>query len=201
MATVGFRASLSGGPNPCGQFPVYYRLLVNTVQWDSSGRYETANKGWRPVQTGEAPRVITLGAQATVLAGAAAVNNPVFGLKLFKNGTDIACGMGANDAGKPGWAYAQVTAPVLASPGDIFTVSLVASCWTTGQPAIPFPSPWPPGAFSADGYGYDMCAVDSNQYHTYFWGTDDLPDPAIATLTACVADLQSRVTALEVGGC
>jgi hypothetical protein len=175
MSVVGFRASLSGGPNICGQFPVYYQLLFDAAQWDTSGRYETANKGWRPVQTGEAARVITLGAQATILGGAAAVNNPCFGIKLFKNGADIACGMGANDPGKPGWAYAQVTAPVIAEPGDLFTVKLTASCWTTGQPALTFPSPWPPGTWGSYGYGYDYCGVDSNQFHTYFWGTDDRP--------------------------
>ena len=177
MPAVGFRASLdpNSGEQPCGQFPNYYEMPFCHARWDTSCRYDAANRRWKPVHTGECARVITLGAQVTIFKGAAAVNNPVFGLKLYKNGwstgDDIACGMGANDPGKPGWAYVQVTAAVLAEPEDTFAVKVLASCWTAGQPAIAFPSPWPPGSFSST-HGYDYCAIDPNQFHTYFWGTD-----------------------------
>lgn len=197
MAIVGFRAGLAPGMGvqPCGQFPNYYRLPCNYAYWDTSGRYDATARVWRPVQTGEASRVVTLGAQVTIMGGAAVAGNPSFGIKLQKNGSgtsglDIAAGQGQCDMGKPGFATVQVSAPVIAEPGDFFCVSIVASCWTAGQPPITFPSPWPPGTFASGGYGYDMCAIDPNQFHTYFWGTDDLPDPAIAALAA-------RVTALE----
>lgn len=201
MAIVGFRAGLApgAGQQPCGQFPNYYTLPVSHAYWDTSGRYDATARVWRPVQTGEASRVILLGAQALIMGGAAAVGNPSFGLKLQKNGfgltgTDIAAGQGQTDAGKTGFASVQVSAPVLAAPGDFFSVSLVASCWTAGQPAITFPSPWAPGSFAAQGYGYDMCAIDPNQFHTYFWGIDDVGSASaddLATLAARVAALES----------
>lgn len=176
MATVGFRAGYATGMGPqvCGQFPNYYPMDVNHAYWDTSGRFDATAKLWRPVAVGETARIVTLGAQVTIMGGAAAVANPCFGIKLYKNGwatgDDIAAGQGVCDPGKPGWAYAQVTCPVIANPGDTFAVKVVASCWTAGQPAIPFPSPWPAGSFPT--YGYDYCAIDPNQFHTYFWGTD-----------------------------
>lgn len=183
MAIVGFRAGLApgAGQQPCGQFPVYYQLPCNHAYWDTSGRYDETARVWRPVQTGEAPRVIKLGAQATIMGGAAAAGNPSFGLKLQKNGvgnagTDVFAGQGTMDAGKTGFAYVSVECVDLAHAGDFYLVSLVASCWTAGQPSITFPSPWPPGTFAAQGYGYDMCAIDPNQYHTGFWGEDHHPN-------------------------
>lgn len=219
MPAVGFRAGMAPGTGvqPCGQSPNYYTLPVNHAYEDTSGRYDATNKVWRPVAVGELPIVITLGAQVTIIGGAATVGNPSFGLKLQKNGfgltgTDIMAGQGAADLAKPGWAFVEVECEVVANPGDFFSVSLVASCWTAGQPPLVFPSPWVPGAFASQGYGYDMCAIDPNQFHTGFWGTADMPDPAIAALAARVATLEAagvtsaaalaalaaRVTALEV---
>lgn len=177
MATVGFRAGLAPGMGvqPCGQQPNYYQLPCNHAYWDTSGRFDTTARVWRPVQIGEPPIVVRLGGQVSIMGGAAAVGNPSFGLKLQKNGvgtagTDVFAGQGTTDPGKPGFAYVDVECVDLAMPGDFYLISMVASCWTAGQPSLVFPSPWPPGTFASQGYGYDMCAIDPNQFHTGFWG-------------------------------
>ncbi len=178
---VGFRAGITGYTNnvqPCGTFPNYYVPSFNFAYWDTSKRYDTQAMVWRPVFTGEPPRVVILGAQVTIMGGAAATRNPCFGIKLQKNGfqnfgLDIAAGQGFMDPGKPGWAYAQVTASAPAEPGDFFCAVVTASCWSAGDPPIPFPSPWAPGTFPP--LGFDYCAIDTNQFHTYFWGVDPRP--------------------------
>jgi hypothetical protein len=103
------------------------------------------------------------------------------------------------DAGKPGFAFAQVTTTALAQPGDFFNVIMLASAWTAGDPPIPFPSPWVPGSQPPFGPS-DYSAIDNNQFHTYFWGTDVLPSPpdgTIASLQVAVADIQSSIGGVQ----
>ena len=137
------------------------------------------NAVWRPVQAGEAPRRVILGSQITVIAGAACSpsRNPLFSVKLQKNGSiDIAAGQGQADTNKPGMANAQITTTEWAMPGDFFNVIFMATAWQPGDSPISFPNPWARG--SIPGLGNDYVALDNNQFHTSFWGTDVMPEAA-----------------------
>lgn len=212
MSIVGFRAGITGfggaGWQPCGQAPTYHPVCFNHAYEDDAGRYDAVAMVWRPVLAGEAPRRVSLGAQVTILAGARAVGNPIFSLKIQRNagwpaGNDIGAGQGGMDAGKPGFAEVQVTTTAWANPGDFFNVIVLASCWTAGDPPIPFPSPWVPGSQPAYGPG-DYSAIDNNQFHTYFWGVDHFVDDRgmqaqINDIAAANESLKSSIATLQTG--
>lgn len=189
----------------------YTKVAFDYVTADDSGRYDATNCRWTPVQGEEAPRRVILGAQVLFNGGGATVNSPLVNVKIsqMRAGNEVmsAAGQGMPDFGKPGMAQGQATYSFWAEPGDYFECWVMASAATYWQP---FPGSW-----------LNTLQIDPHWAHTYWWGValdesalaalqalvanhgDRLTasEAALTTLSADMLDLQSRVAALEAGGC
>jgi hypothetical protein len=171
----GFRASIShdylkGIQGIYGD--VYTKVQFGIVLDDLSGHYDAANFRWTPVQPGEAPRYVMLGAQVRI-GGGVRVEQPNCNSKIMKNATAAdQGGLGHYEANMPvswvngplaGWPSAaamQSNVAMLAKPGDYFEV------WATVSARQPGNGPLDFGFFPGAVY------IDPRYGHTWFWGAD-----------------------------
>lgn len=215
MAWKTFRVAIGPyGTPPIGMYGgVYQKVNMGKVERDDTGRWDATNYRWSPVLTGEAPRPVVIHAQLFMQGG---ILDGVVGCncKIIRNGT-----VGHQEPNEPvsgvfgghsGGAAGQMTYIGVANPGDYFEVWTYCTAWQTGQPAI-----------NSYGYGSNTFKLDTHYAHSFMQGAvyDDSALVALQTLVATqgaqltaaeallatygtdIADLQSRVAALEAGGC
>lgn len=172
----GFRAALSTDINYTqGIFgDVYTKVGFQTPLNDTTNHYDASNARWTPVQTGETPRYVILGAQVRAKGGVRPTL-PNTNCKILRNGVAPDGGAGHYIANMPasntngpvanrlGEACMQTTLGILANPGDYFECWTMISAWQNGDPPINF------------GYYPGAVAIDGHYAHTFFWGIDGGP--------------------------